>query len=83
MSVLRFRIETVMCQLLPCGACPDLVLHLDPFTGGIPIAALVPRVWDGGIAGHPQDSIRFAASTSPFVEAFGAFIRVRVTMPPR
>jgi hypothetical protein len=79
MSVLRFRIETIVCQLLPCGACPDLVFHLDPFTGGIPIAALVPRVWDGGMAGPPEDSIRFAASTSHFVEAFGASVRMRVT----
>lgn len=85
MSVLRFRIETIVCQLLPCGACPDLVFHLDPFTGGIPIAALVPRVWDGGMAGPPEDSIRFAASTSHFVEAFGASVRMRVTprVPPR
>ena len=83
MSILKYRLETVVCSLLPRGVCPDIAMHLDPFTGGVPVAALVPHVWSGNMPGSPEDNIRYAASVSHLVEVFSdIWIRVRSTPPP-
>ena len=78
LSVLQFRLETTICAMLPHGACPELTAFLDPFTGGVPISALVPYVWSGGMPGTAEENIKYAAMTSFLVEPFASkWIRVR------
>jgi hypothetical protein len=78
LSVLQFRLETTICAMLPHGACPELTAFLDPFTGGVPISALVPYVWSGGMPGTAEENIKYAATTSFLVEPFASkWIRVR------
>ena len=85
LSVLQFRLETTICAMLPHGACPELTARLDPFTGGVPISALVSYVWSGGMPGTAEENIRYAAATSFLVEPFASkWVRVRAARsPPR